>query len=459
MDNHRWNRIHSVEGDSSSYVVVEEDIPSNENGHLVSSSPTQGDVTPERGGSDLERGTKTTENTLGRRLLEDFVEETDVAVEEEPYRRIILVVIPVFMAYACLFALQGHLKDELNVSCGATSDETFGRAVSALYIGNLVFRFAHNIILFPLTPRGRTCLSMSVLMLSLAVLGFGVFTFKIHRMSMVWLAYGLGGMGIGSFESNLLSAITPLGHRTKMWATQGIPIGVVCVTVGSFFLISFDVPVRAIYVSVFSLLALGMVVFLFFVPYRQIDDNGDSFSAFVEDLRQWRRWLPQTKWYALCLGLDMLAVSTFSPGVMLYIFPKDARVHIFGLELQQSLFFALYNLFTFAGGFIGRRFAYMDSKLRSPHLFLFFSALGVIINILFSKFWWCPSMFPIAGFLIFFANGSIYNRACRHIDDVVPKSFNLTALSFWLFLGDMGSVTGANLMQYLKQWMVGDISC
>jgi hypothetical protein len=35
---------------------------------------------------------------------------------------------------------------------------------------------------------------------------------------------GLGGVGIGTFESNLLSTIAPLGKRTKLWAIVGMPV-------------------------------------------------------------------------------------------------------------------------------------------------------------------------------------------------------------------------------------------
>jgi len=99
-------------------------------------SPQQGEPTPEPAVATI---TSTTdEDSMVKNLLGDF--------ESEPYRRVIFVVIPVFMAYACLFALQGKLKTEMNVECGASSEEAFGRAVSALYIGNLIFRFAHNLV-------------------------------------------------------------------------------------------------------------------------------------------------------------------------------------------------------------------------------------------------------------------------------------------------------------------------
>jgi len=59
-------------------------------------------------------------------------------------------------------------------------------------------------------------------------------------------------------------------------------------------------------------------------------------------------------------------------------------------------------------------------------------------------------------FLIAFGNGSIYAQANRQIDQLVDKEFSLIAFSFWLFIGDIGSVTGSNLISYLsvsiKHW-------
>ena len=103
----------------------------------------------------------------------------------------------------------------------------------------------------------------------MSVIAFGIFIFKIHDLTLVWLAYGLGGIGIGSFESNLLSAITPLGHRTKLWATLGIPAGVVIITVGSFVVFAVtDVPVLSVYLTVLFLLVCSLIMFLCFVRTR-----------------------------------------------------------------------------------------------------------------------------------------------------------------------------------------------
>jgi hypothetical protein len=154
----------------------------------------------------------------------------------------------------------------------------------------------------------------------------------------------------------------------------------------------------------------------------------------------------------------MFCVSTFSPGVMLYIFPKGRLITLWSggsIQVSKDAFIAVYNLFNFAGESISRKLAYTDKQRRNPFLFLVFSALGVSINVLATKVYWMPVVCPIAGFFIFFANGSIYNHTCRKIDETVQKRFNLTALSFWLFLGDFGSVAGSNCMAVLKVWMVG----
>ena len=51
---------------------------------------------------------------------------------------------------------------------------------------------------------------------------------------------GGGGQAVGTFESNVLSAIAPLGHATKTWAVIGIPVGYNIINVGSFLVMSID---------------------------------------------------------------------------------------------------------------------------------------------------------------------------------------------------------------------------
>jgi|TARA_B110000090_G_scaffold94412_1_gene106518 hypothetical protein len=138
------------------------------------------------------------------------------------FKSAIICVIPLFMGYACLFSLQGKIKDAYGITTHSAKFDQFGNAVSFLYMGNLVFRFAHNIFFFCFSPRIRVLIAMLCMVASLNLLLWGVFVCKLtHTLAWVYGAYGLGGVAVGSFEANLLSSITPLGHQTKLWATLG----------------------------------------------------------------------------------------------------------------------------------------------------------------------------------------------------------------------------------------------
>jgi predicted membrane protein len=53
---------------------------------------------------------------------------------------------------------------------------------------------------------------------------------------------------------------------------------------------------------------------------------------------------------------------------------------------------------------------------------------------------------PLCAFGIAFANGAIYAQSARYIDKNVPIAYNLVSLSVWLFVGDIGSVIGSNVL-------------
>ena len=142
--------------------------------------------------------------------------------EQPPFKSAIFCVIPLFMGYACLFSLQGKIKDAYGITTQGERFEQFGNAVSFLYMGNLVFRFAHNILFFCLSPRIRVLIAMLSMVAALNLLLWGVFICQLtHTLAWVYGAYALGGVAVGTFEANLLSSITPLGHQTKLWATLG----------------------------------------------------------------------------------------------------------------------------------------------------------------------------------------------------------------------------------------------
>ena len=424
------------------------------------------DNTSPLGVQDLENGFKK-DFSMKKALLEEFqsaenrdevsgekLEKEDPSKGTSVVRQIIFVTMPVFMGYAALFSLQHKVKASYGIPDDNSSrSRLFSIAVSFLYLGNLIFRFAHNLIFFCVTPRYRVINAMISMMLALSVLLGPVMVGRSQNLAWVFLSYSLGGVSIGSFEANLLSSITPLGHRTKLWATIGIPFGVSSITIGAFAAMALGVTAEAIYAVTIVCLFLAIFVFSFCIPYHHVENNSDSFGAFVQNLKEYRMWLPKIKWHALALALDMCCVSVFSPGVMLYVFDNPKGVPLWhGLYVNHDAFFAVYNFFTFIGETISRKLAYTDKKDRPVLYFLIFSFLGLGINV------FCGAknfglLCPLAAMFVFLGNGAIYNYTCKFIDSNVEKEHNLTACSFWLFVGDLGSTTGSNLIPFIKTWI------
>ena len=368
-------------------------------------------------------------------------------VEEPPRREIIVTTLTQFMGYAILVAFQAKLKAQLGIVDGNNADShQFAFAVSFLYIGNLVFRLLHNVVFAFITPRTRVFVSMGAMSLAMFFLGVCVFVRESKSIAWVFLAYALGGTAIGSFESNLLSCITPLGHATKVWAIIGFPAGFACVSIVGFMLTAAGVPPVALYLAVMVLVLVGMAVFAWRIPHVPIKHNADSLSAFWDNFVHWREWFPLIVWHCLALTVDMYCVSLFS-GILLFIF-NGTQVPIFGPAsatlFPHDWFFAIHNCFSLVGDSLSRKVMYLIEP-RHPWLYLVACLAGAALCLLKVAF-----VAPLGIFLVFFANGSIYATTTRHIDTNVDKQYNLIALSVWLFIGDIGSVAGSNTLPYVR---------
>ena len=106
--------------------------------------------------------------------------------------------------------------------------------------------------------------------------------------------------------------------------------------------------------------------------------------------------------------------------------------------MDHDRFFAVFNVHRFLGNSISRKFAYYFEP-RHPMIYVFITILGAALASLRMPILLWPGLFAI-----FFANGAIYATTAKYIDQQVHKDFNLISLSFWLFIGDIGSVLGAN---------------
>ena len=124
------------------------------------------------------------------------------------------------------------------------------------------------------------------------------------------------------------------------------------------------------------------------------------------------------------------------------------EVALFGVHHEghgiwnHDAYFAMFNCFTFLGDTLSRKVAYWWTTPPHPAWFLLLSAAGIAMAT--AKL---PIIAPLGIFCVFFANGSVYALSTRHIDAKVPHAYNLISLSIWLFVGDIGSVSGANSWQ------------
>ena len=138
------------------------------------------------------------------------------------YRSTFFITISVFMGYASLVVVQHKLYDQYKLNHnGYLSNEEkslFEHGTSLIYVGNLLFRLLHNLVFGMFTPRNRVIISLLSITISMLLLSFVYFVINSQNVAWVYVCYLIGGMGVGSFEANLLSTITPLGPDTKVWA-------------------------------------------------------------------------------------------------------------------------------------------------------------------------------------------------------------------------------------------------
>jgi len=368
--------------------------------------------------------------------------------EDEPvtvYREAFLVTCGIFMGYSCCVVLQHKLKDQIDDNFGGLSDDQskiFDHSATANFVGNLIFRLFHNVFFGCVSPRIRVLISLYCMIAAMILISFFFFIMESKWLFLVPICYFLCGMSIGSFESNLLSCITPLGHDTKVWAILGLPFGFNTVSIIGFALMSAGVPTIAIYLATAVMCIVGVLVFMFIIPDIPIKNNGQTLTEFVDNLKKWRNWFPLIWTNCLALMLDMFCVSFFTAWG-LYIYSDKHEVPLWGKGsstlVSHDGFFAFTNTLTFSGDFISRKVAYVIPPINALWWVLV-SVVGVALAMT-----EIAACLPPAMFCIMWANGAIYATTTRFIDSCVPKEFNLVSLSFWLFLGDFGSVAGSNV--------------
>lgn len=178
-------------------------------------------------------------------------------------------------------------------------------------------------------------------------------------------------------------------------------------------------------------------------------------DTFSESVKKYREWCPLIAGHSFALMIDMFFVSLCTATV-LYVYNDKNWVPIYSPDddcpgpecMDHDAFLALVNMFIFLGDTSARKLAYLI-KPRTNWIeysrcvvLLVCGSLGFCV-VLHLKI---GVLVPLGVFMIFFANGGLYGQATKFIDAHVPDQHNLMAFSFWLFMGDVGSLTGSNLV-------------
>eukprot|EP00927_Polykrikos_kofoidii_P054432 TRINITY_DN48844_c0_g1_i1.p1 TRINITY_DN48844_c0_g1~~TRINITY_DN48844_c0_g1_i1.p1 ORF type:complete len:533 (+),score=60.61 TRINITY_DN48844_c0_g1_i1:42-1640(+) len=428
------------------------------------------------------RMAKITTESSDASLMRDEKFGADVEGCDTVYWQCCFVVIPVFVSHAALFGLQHEIKTKLGIpDAMSTSSHDFSFAVSFLYIFSLIFRFSHQFLLPCLSPRARVFFSLLILICAQLVIVFPIMIMDCRHLFWVFIAYALGGVGLGCFESNFLAFISPFGQKTKRVVVSSIPVGIAVTLIGGFFVIGppFFIQAKFIYMTIACGLVGGILVMFFWIPPTvprassscnicsdsiastsvigssssrtgtlDLLDVVDSYGLqkFISDMRQFPAWLP-TFWHMTVASvIDGFALACFS-FIEVYIFDGETVALTISCVMASDSFLALFHFITALGSIIGSWLSYRVKPLH-PMLFTEFSIVGAVLAL-----WKIPILALVSGFFLGFGHGMIYGSIARHVDMSISSEFHLIAISFWLFVSDIGHVFGCNLTSYVRDWI------
>jgi hypothetical protein len=170
---------------------------------------------------------------------------------------------------------------------------------------------------------------------------------------------------------------------------------------------------------------------------------------FIKDLKEIRKWFPKIFLHSIVFLLNMLCLSLFNPGAVLYAYSTRVTYRLFGFTTSHDVFILTYNLGSFIGDFVSRH-VMVKHRIVSPIWFFLLLVMGFGLVISF-----IPEIAPLAAFGFSWANGGLYSQTTKLIGDLFIMEYHLTVTSTWLFLGDVGSTLGSLIIQFVRPAIAG----
>ena len=375
----------------------------------------------------------------------DVTEDLEKPSEEQPpVRLMLLVMLSMFQGYASMVGpLQSAYKHRLGISTdGTAAAHAFTQAAVAVHYGKLIARLGHNVVFARLTPWSRVVIAMCFMFVGITIPTLLVFTLGWSWVGSVFIAYMLSGLGLGIFEVTFLSVITPMGRATKAWAIVGAPAGFATINILGLTASSFGLEMVCIYWYILFCLPIGLFLFTRLAPKGNTELKTANFAA---SLLQARHWMPGMAPFFVAQFLSHFAMENW-PAIFYMFHPP--YVPLFNPKSDQHLmkwgqFFAVTYVFIFLGDSISRRIAiYLSTPSLFRRLVFLGMAMACIALGLYLESLAIAIIIPIAIFLVFWGNGTIYGLTAHHVDKHVPSEHNLASYSFWCFVGDLGAVLG-----------------
>jgi hypothetical protein len=109
----------------------------------------------------------------------------------------------------------------------------------------------------------------------------------------------------------------------------------------------------------------------------------------------------------------------------------------------------MYNIGSFLGDFISRR-VMVRRKILHPIWFFLLLCISLALNLSL-----VPEIAVLAAFGFSWANGGLYCQTARLISETFTHAYHLTAISCWMFMGDVGSTTASMLIQQVRPGIAG----
>lgn len=367
------------------------------------------------------------------------------------YKIAFLITMPVFMGYACCFSLQKKLSIVFGLTDGVSGDtksKIYGVGTSFVYFFNLIFRvFGHNICFGCFAPKIRVVISLCSMIIGMIMLSILSFQKEPPHLAWVFISYAFCGVCEGSYGPNMLNVVNHLGD-TRLWVVLAMPVGVATISIVAFAFMAFGVPFQYFYIITAAMLAIAIVIYMFTI-YPKADipgghQNNFNLKDFGYDLKEIGQWFPKIWVHSLVFLVNMVCLSLFNPGCTLFVYQSRVTFRLFGFTIANEWFIFMYNIGSFLGDYFSRR-VMNNRKIIHPLFYFAMLVFGFFINVSV-----IPEIAPFAAFLFSWANGGLYVQSTKHIGLCFKEKYHLTATSTWLFIGDAGSTSGANLVQFLR---------